>query len=111
MKFSGVLPLLPALVSGRRLALRGPRVTYEGHKVYRVTTPEGTSAMEERLAGLSVTMMEDHHPETWVDVVVSPEAHAEFEAMGLETEVLHEDLARDIAAEAAYKPYNSKLAL
>jgi hypothetical protein len=71
-------------------------------------TPQGESAMEERLAGLRVTIMEDHHPETWVDVIVPPEAVSVFEAMDLETEILHEDLARDMEAEAAYKPYTSK---
>ena len=102
--------MLPALASARKLALRGPVVTYEGHKVYRVMTPEGQAHVERRLAGLGVTFMEDHHPETWIDVIVPPADIESFEAMDLETEVLHEDLARDIEAEAAHKPYLSKSA-
>lgn len=108
MRLSILVTLLPILASGRKLARRGPVVTYEGHKVYRVQTPEGESALERRVAGLRATLVDDHHPETWIDVIVEPESVNDFEAMDLETEVLHENLARDIEAEAVHKPYTSK---
>jgi hypothetical protein len=109
MRYSTLATLLSAVAvsSARRLARQGPKVTYEGYKVYRVMTSEDEAAIEDRLSGLQVTIMEDHHPETWVDVVVSPEAISGFESLNMETQVLHEDLARDIEAEAAYNPYTS----
>jgi hypothetical protein len=108
MRVSVLITLLPVLVSGRKLARRGPVVSYQGHKVYRVQTPEGESALERRVAGLRATLVEDHHPETWIDVIVEPESVTDFEALNLDSEVLHENLARDIEAEAVHKPYTSK---
>lgn len=96
MKF--VLNLaLASLTAG--VSIRSPSADlYEGTKVYHVKTGKQGADVLNRLIGLSHNVWEsssDH-----IDVAIPRHEIARFEALGLETRVLHADLGASIASEA-----------
>lgn len=84
------------------ISIRSPSVNlYEGTKVYHVKTGRKVAEVQKRLAGLSYNIWEsasDH-----IDVAIPRHEIANFEALGLDSRVLHADLGSSIAAEAQLK--------
>lgn len=91
---------LASLVAG--VSIRSPSVNlYEGTKVYHVKTGRHVKDIQKRLAGISHNVWEsasDH-----IDVAIPRHEIVKFEALGLNTRVLHADLGSSIAAEAEVK--------
>ncbi|KAF3016821.1 hypothetical protein E8E14_010595 [Neopestalotiopsis sp. 37M] len=93
---AGALSLLLSL--GVDAAEEGA-VSYEGYKVFRIKTHGKTSAIREQLAPLSLD--EWSHEVDHVDVAVSPEQLSAFQQLGLETQVMHENLGDSIYTESS----------
>jgi hypothetical protein len=90
-----VLPVVAAVVIPRA----DEPVSYDGFKVFRIATGDDLQAVEEKLASFSA--------EPWnrdisqhLDIALAPEQLADFEALGLNVTVMHENLGADIAAES-----------
>jgi hypothetical protein len=91
---------LASLAAG--ISVRSPIANlYEGTKVYHVRTGSQAADVQKRLAGLSHNIWEsasDH-----IDVAIPRHEVAKFEALGLNTRVLHANLGASIATEAEIK--------
>ncbi len=99
MKFILSLSLASIAVG---VSVRSPSVNlYEGTKVYHVKTGRHVKDIQKRLAELSHNVWEstsDH-----IDVAIPRHEIARFEALELNTRVLHADLGSSIAAESELK--------
>jgi carboxypeptidase A4 len=83
------------------------KITYDGYKAFRISTHHDAASVKQKLAPLAAVPFNldtDEH----LDVAISPEAIAAFEALGFETEVMHEDLGADIVEEGTFAPYDGK---
>ncbi|KAF2623234.1 hypothetical protein BU25DRAFT_350524 [Macroventuria anomochaeta] len=91
---------LASLAAG--VSIRSPSTNlYEGTKVYHVKTGRHLADVQKRLAVFSHNVWEsasDH-----IDVAIPRHEVARFEALGLDTRVLHADLGASIAAESEVK--------
>ncbi|ROT36080.1 carboxypeptidase B [Sodiomyces alkalinus F11] len=92
------------LVSARIVAPRGPSVSYDGYRVYRVDTHADVATVESQIRNLRLVNFSpgtiDH-----LDLAVSPEDISAFDALGLDAAVVHEDLGKDILSEGPLRPY------
>lgn len=99
MKFALGL-VFASLAAG--VSIRSPSVNlYEGTKVYHVKTGRHVVDVQKRLAEVSHNVWEsasDH-----IDVAIPRHEIAKFEALGLNSRVLHADLGASIAAESEVK--------
>lgn len=84
------------------VSIRSPSMDqYEGAKVYHIKTGRQSADVQRSLAGLSHNVWEsasDH-----IDVAIPRHEVAKFEALGLNSRVLHANLGASIAAEAEVK--------
>lgn len=88
---------LPAIAAGLALPEDGP-VSYDGYKVFRVSTSGGTvESLEDKLANIQYN--EWHQDAEHIDIAVAPGQLSAFESLGLEYSIMHEDLGQSIAAE------------
>lgn len=91
---------LASLAAG--VSIRSPTVNlYEGTKVYHVKTGRHVTEVQKRLAEFSHNVWEsasDH-----IDVAIPRHEVARFEALGLNSRVLHTDLGSSIASESQVK--------
>lgn len=99
MKFAINLALA-SLVAG--VSIRSPSTNlYEGTKVYHVKTGRHVADVQKRLASVSHNVWEsasDH-----IDIAIPRHEVAKFEALGLNSRVLHADLGASISAESEVK--------
>ncbi|KAJ4321617.1 hypothetical protein N0V94_002816 [Neodidymelliopsis sp. IMI 364377] len=99
MKVSIILALTSLVVG---TSVRSPIANlYEGTKVYHVKTGSQVADVQKRLVELSHNIWEsasDH-----IDVAIPRHEVAKFEALGLNTRVLHANLGASIATEAEFK--------
>ncbi|KAK5084584.1 hypothetical protein LTR05_005662 [Lithohypha guttulata] len=98
MKFLSVASSIVALVSAAALSPREEKVSYDGFKVYRITTGENLASVQDKLVDIEMkpwNMDFSKH----IDVAISPDQIEKFESLNLDTIVMHEDLGADIAAE------------
>lgn len=84
------------------VSIHSPSVNlYDGTKVYHVKTGRHVAEVQKRLAELPHNIWEsasDH-----IDVAIPRHEVAKFEALGLDSRVLHADLGSSIAAESQVK--------
>ena len=82
--------------------IRSPETTsYEGYKVYHIKTGRQSAQVRRELSKISHNVWEtgsDH-----IDVAIPPHEVATFEALGLSTRLLHDNLGSSIAKEAETK--------
>lgn len=95
MKFLAIAVVLGFLTAG----VRG-KVDYDGYRVFRVATHHDASAVQDQIESFTTVLL-NLDTSKHLDVAVAPEDVAAFEALDLETEVLHEDLGADITGESA----------
>lgn len=74
-------------------------VSYDGYKVFRVATGSDLAAVEEKLAPFSVEPW-NRDTSQHMDIALRPDQIEEFEALGLDVTVMHQDLGADIASES-----------
>lgn len=98
IKLLSLAHLLLGYASAAALAPIEEQVSYDGYKVFRITTGENLANVQEELQKVDV--------QTWnidvaqhMDVAIAPTDLSQFEALGLSTSVMHDDLGADIAAE------------
>jgi hypothetical protein len=75
--------------------------SYDGYKVYHVKTGKQLAQVQQSLSKLSHNVWEtssDH-----IDVAIPPHEVASFEALGLHTRLLHENLGASISTESEFK--------
>jgi hypothetical protein len=82
--------------------IRSPEAkSYDGYKVYHVNTGRNLKHVQRELSKLSHNVWEtssDH-----IDVAIPPHEVPTFEALGLHTRLLHEDLGASITKESDVK--------
>lgn len=100
MRFFQALSYALPLASAAVLPLHERSVSYDGYKVFRVTTGDALASVQERLATLQIESW-NHDVAQHLDVVISPDQLGAFQSLGLNVTVMHEDLGADIAAESA----------
>ncbi|KAI2470219.1 hypothetical protein F4781DRAFT_430633 [Annulohypoxylon bovei var. microspora] len=99
---------LPVLISLGASLAAPPKVnqidaiTYDGYKVLRINTHGRPSLVQGKLSNISYEQW-NHDIYKHIDVLVSPDQIASFEALDLEYKVMHENLADSIAAESVTK--------
>ncbi|KAM0279366.1 hypothetical protein ACHAQH_004631 [Verticillium albo-atrum] len=108
MKFLASLAVaaLP-LASARRLAPREAKVSYDGYKVFEIDAPQGVDAVVDKIANINFIDVDEGSPDSY-SVAVAPESVKDFEALGLKSVVVHEDLGADILLEGELQPHASR---
>lgn len=98
MRFLQALPFV-TYVSAVAVRRADESISYDGYKVFRIATGDNLADVQERIASFSA--------EPWnrdisqhLDIALAPDQLEEFEALGLNVTVMHEDLGADIAAES-----------
>jgi carboxypeptidase A4 len=81
------------------------KVSYDGYKVLRVTAHDDLSEIESALHKIDTIVLESEDDHATISVAVSPDAMDAFEGLGLESEVLSENLAADLELEGPFIPY------
>ncbi|KAM7194412.1 hypothetical protein V8F20_007938 [Naviculisporaceae sp. PSN 640] len=82
----------------------GKKITYDGYKVFRIATHHDAAEVKAQLKDLTAVpfnLNADEH----LDIAIAPESLAAFNALELDSEVLHEDLGADIKEEAKFAAY------
>ncbi|KAJ8132919.1 hypothetical protein O1611_g705 [Lasiodiplodia mahajangana] len=74
---------------------------YDGFKVFRVKTHAHPSTVQEKLSNITFEQW-NHDINSHIDIVVAPDQLAAFAELGLEFDVMHEDLGASIAAESVH---------
>lgn len=91
--------LLVSLVVGAAISPRTDAVSYDGFKVFRINTHGHPSAVKEKLSGIPFEQW-NGDVYKYLDILVSPDHVAPFEELGLDFQVMHENLEDSIAAES-----------
>ncbi|ETN41549.1 uncharacterized protein HMPREF1541_03485 [Cyphellophora europaea CBS 101466] len=99
MKLLQSLPLILPLASCLVISRDESPVSYDGFKVFRIATGDSLAAIEEKLSLFS-TEPWNRDLSQHIDVALAPNQLADFEALGLNATIMHEDLGADIAAES-----------
>ena len=105
MKFLAPFSLLAPLaaVSAIPSSLHGPvtvtpraeKISYDGYRVYRVALNEAPAILEQKLKSFHTI-----HSRSHIEVAIPPAEVQRFEDLGLDAELMNDDLGRDIAAES-----------
>lgn len=109
MKLSTAISLLAGaapLVSAAAAPKLERKMNYDGYKAYSIATHHNPAAIKAKLtkfAAIPFNLDNDEH----LDIAIPAEEVAAFEALGLETQLMHEDLGADIAEEGTFAPYTS----
>ncbi|KAK3373218.1 hypothetical protein B0T24DRAFT_253180 [Lasiosphaeria ovina] len=102
---SAVIGLLATLALGASVPKLEKKITYSGYRAFRIATHHDAALIKAKLAPLAAVPF-NLDTSVHLDVAIPPEEIAAFEALGLETEVLHKDLGADIAAEGKFGTYD-----
>lgn len=101
MKAALINSILLPLVAAVALP-RSEKLDYEGYKVFRLKTDNQLAHVQEKLSSISFDQW-NLDTVRHIDISVSPEQLAAFEALGLDFHVMHENLRRSLAEESAVK--------
>ncbi|KPM37621.1 Metallocarboxypeptidase A-like protein [Neonectria ditissima] len=99
MRFTLSTSLLVSLALSVAAAPSPNAKSYDGYKVFRVKTHGDESSVEQSLAKLSYE--EWAHEAQFIDIVLPPNQLDAFEALGLDSHVMHEDLGDSITSESS----------
>ncbi|KAK4206039.1 putative carboxypeptidase precursor [Rhypophila decipiens] len=106
MKLTSIVTQL--LLAPLALAAAAPKVnqkiTYDGYKVFRISTHHDAAIVKDLLKPLTTVAM-NLKDEEHLDVAIAPQDLDAFDALNLDAEVLHEDLGSDIKAESKFGTY------
>jgi hypothetical protein len=80
--------------------------SYDGSKVYRIKAGKQFAEVQKRIVELASDTWDQAHGN--LDVVIPRDRVGEFEALGLKTYILHQNLGESIAKESAVKRTNWK---
>jgi hypothetical protein len=89
------------------VTIRSPIASpHDGSRVYRVRAGRQLASVHKRLAGIASDTWDQAHGN--LDVVIPRDQIETFEALGLNTRILHSDLGESIAKESVVKRKNWK---
>ena len=101
MKCALLSSILLPIVAG--LVLPGPeKHDYDGYRVLRIKTEHELAQVREKLSSLSFEQW-NLNTRKYIDISISPEQLAAFEALGLDFKVMHENLGRSLTEESHVK--------
>ncbi|KAH6971043.1 zinc carboxypeptidase [Ilyonectria sp. MPI-CAGE-AT-0026] len=89
------------------LATAEQRVSYDGYKAFSIATTEDGEPIRDKLSDLEFVALSVHEADDHFDVAIAPDSLSEFEALGLESTVISEDLGAEFAEESAFEDYYS----
>ncbi|KAH7127416.1 zinc carboxypeptidase A [Dactylonectria macrodidyma] len=81
------------------------RVSYDGYKAYSIATGDDGQEIRDKLSDLDFVALTVHEIDNHFDVAIAPDSVLEFEALGLETQLISEDLGAEFAEESAFEDY------
>jgi hypothetical protein len=94
-----------SLVAG--VSVHSPIVSsYDSSKVYRIKAGKNSAEVQKRILELASDVWDQAHGN--LDVVIPRDRVGEFEALGLKTYILHQNLGESIAKEFVVKGANWK---
>jgi hypothetical protein len=94
-------PILAAVAVGASaIPTRGISLPYSSFKVFRVKTHAHPSVVQEKLSNITFEQW-NHDVNSHIDIVLPPDQLPAFAQLGLEYDIMHEDLGASIAAESA----------
>ncbi|KAF9873081.1 zinc carboxypeptidase a [Colletotrichum karsti] len=102
----GGLALVLPLASAAAITPLEKRITYDGFKAFRIATHNDPASIKAKIANIAAIPFNLDNSEH-LDVAIPAEDVSKFEKLGLETQILHEDLGADIAEEGVFAPYES----
>src|SRR5687768_7269235 len=73
-------------------------VTYDGYKVYRISTNGNTDVVKENLSSFKYD--EWNNDAGNLDIALSPDQESAFNGLGLDFKILHENLGNSIKTES-----------
>ncbi|KAF7557160.1 hypothetical protein G7Z17_g875 [Cylindrodendrum hubeiense] len=83
------------------------RVSYDGYKAYSIVTGDDGQAIRDKLSDLDFVALTVHEASDHFDVAIAPDDVSEFEALGLESSVISDDLGAEFAEESIFEDYYS----
>lgn len=89
------------------LATAEQRVSYDGYKAFSIATADDGQSIRDKLSDLEFVALSVHEADNHFDVAIAPDDLSEFEALGLESTVISEDLGAEFAEESAFEDYYS----
>ena len=93
---ASAVPISPSLRGGpTTVEPRAEKVSYDGYRVYRVAVNGVPASIERQLKSYHTIHTREH-----IEVAIPPAEVNSFEGLGLDAELINDDLGRDIAAEA-----------
>ncbi|RWA04288.1 hypothetical protein EKO27_g10811 [Xylaria grammica] len=94
--------ILAAVVTGASaIPTKGASSSYDGFKVFRIKTHAHPSVVQEKLSNVTFEQW-NHDVHSHIDIVLAPDQLPAFAELGLEYDVMHEDLGASITAESAH---------
>ncbi|KAF2870525.1 hypothetical protein BDV95DRAFT_62706 [Massariosphaeria phaeospora] len=98
MRFLPLISLCISLVAGA--AVRSPNFkSYDGYKVFRVKTGRQLSHVHDKLSTISFEKW-NHDVARHIDILLPPDQVAAFEALGLQSTCMHDNLGASMASES-----------
>lgn len=99
MKYLFWTSLLASLTACTAILPRADAISYNGYKVLRVNAHGHPSTIKGKLSGISYEQWNDDIYKH-IDILVPPDQVSAFEALGLDYQVMHDDLGDSISAES-----------
>lgn len=94
---------------GLVLPLVAAKVSYNGYKAFHLEDLEDYEEVQSHISQLNYISLSCESNHQGMDIAVAPESIEDFEALGLNATVVHEDFGADIAQEGSFKPYVCEL--
>ncbi|KAI0401737.1 hypothetical protein F4802DRAFT_400998 [Xylaria palmicola] len=102
LSLSYVLAMLA--VGAAATPTNGVSQPYSGYKVFSVKTRGYPFAVQEKLSNVTFEQW-NHDVGSHIDIVLAPDQLPAFAKLGLEYDIMHEDLGASIAAESAHSSF------
>jgi hypothetical protein len=93
------LILAAAAMGASAVPTRGISMPYKDFKVFRVKTHAHASVVHEKLSNITFEQW-NHVVNSHIDIVLAPDQLPAFAQLGLDFDIMHEDLGASIAAES-----------
>jgi hypothetical protein len=91
--------LATVAVGASVIRTNAPSLLYNGFKVFRIKTHAHPSAIQEKLTNITFEQW-NKDVNSHIDIVLPPDQLPAFTELGLEFDIMHEDLGASIAAES-----------
>ncbi|KAH6884566.1 zinc carboxypeptidase [Thelonectria olida] len=93
------------------LAAAEQRVSYDGYKAFSISTGGDGDAVRDKISDLEFVALTVHDVDDHFDVAIAPDDLEKFEALGLESTIISEDLGAEFAEESVFEDYEGASAV